>query len=309
MTQPALTPGPAQPGNPGPGNLGPGNLGSGNPGPGNPWLAHTVVVEDICPETPGVATYRLRFREPAVRDGYRFLPGQFNMLYLPGCGESAISLSGDPSRPGELIHTIRVVGRVTEAIAALEVGETLGLRGPYGTPWPMEACRDQDVVLVAGGIGLAPLRPVLLALSAATPPTRRRVLLYGGRSPDTLLYSAEFDTWRRRGWDVRVTVDRAPDDWPGTVGVVTGLLDRLSPLDSERTVVLTCGPEVMMDFTVRAALRRGVPRERIWLSMERNMQCAVGLCGHCQLGPAFVCRQGPVFRLDAIEPYLRVRDL
>ncbi len=275
----------------------------------NPWLSHTVAVAAVWPEVDGVATYRLRPIDPSSAQAYHFRPGQFNMLYVPGCGEVAISLSGDPGQSGELLHTIRVVGRVTEAIAVLGVGGTFGLRGPYGSGWPVEECLGRDVVLIAGGIGLAPLRPVIYSIISRREAFGRVVLLYGARTPETILYAHQFQDWQRKGLEIIVTVDRADSDWTGNVGVVPLLLDRLEPFAADQTIVLTCGPEVMMDFTIRSAVRRGMSRERIWLSMERNMQCAVGLCGHCQLGPAFVCRQGPVFRLDAIEPYLHLRDL
>jgi NAD(P)H-flavin reductase len=278
--------------------------------PPNPWLARPAAIEQIAPEIGGVATYRLRLADAAGGDAYRFQPGQFNMLYVPGCGEAAISLSGDPAQHGAgLLHTIRVVGRVTEAIAAIRVGGQIGVRGPYGSSWPIDECRGRDVVLVAGGIGRAPLRPVVYVLAARRQEFRRVTLLYGARTPDMLLYAHEFAAWRGRGIDVQATVDRAASGWSGPVGAVPLLIDRLLPLDPAATVLFTCGPEVMMDFAIRSARQRGLARERIWLSMERNMQCAVGLCGHCQLGPAFVCRQGPVFRYDAIEPYLPVRDL
>lgn len=276
----------------------------------NPWLAHTAEITAVTPEIDDVATYRLRLLKESAASAAPFRPGQFNMLYVPGCGESAISLSCDPaSCGGELLHTIRVVGRVTEAIAALGVGARIGVRGPYGSSWPLDECWGRDVLLVAGGLGLAPLRPVIHALLARRDNVRRVVLMYGARTPDTLLYSREFADWMRQGLEVQITVDRANDDWIGGVGVVPLLIDRLEPLDLLRTVMFTCGPEVMMDFAIRSARQRGLGREQIWLSMERNMQCAVGLCGHCQLGPAFVCRHGPVFRFDVIEQYLPVRDL
>lgn len=276
----------------------------------NPWLAHTAIIDAVTPEIDAVATYRLRLRDESAAAAYRFRPGQFNMLYVPGCGEAAISLSGDSASDGAaLVHTIRVVGRVTEAIAAIGVGGQIGVRGPYGSSWPIDMCWGRDVLLVAGGIGLAPLRPAIYALLARRDKVRRVVLLYGARTPEAQLYAAEFAEWERQGLELQVTVDRADGTWTGSVGVVPFLLDRLGSLAPAQTVMLTCGPEVMMDFSIRSARQRGLAREQIWLSMERNMQCAVGLCGHCQLGPEFVCRDGPVFRFDAIEPYLRVRDL
>lgn len=275
----------------------------------NPWLAQPAVIESIEQEIESVATYQLRFTDSKVAEQYRFLPGQFNMLYIPGCGESAISLSGSPALNGfHVLHTIRFVGRVTDAIRKLQVGDQLGVRGPFGTPWPMEHCKGHDVIVLAGGIGLAPLRPLLYWLIENRREFGRLVLMYGSRSPDMLLYAAELKTWQDQGIEVLVTVDRASESWSGSVGVVPLLLDRLAGLKPDRTRVLTCGPEVMMHYVALAALSRGVSQLSIWLSIERNMQCAVGLCGHCQLGGMFVCRQGPVFRYDTIERLLRVRD-
>jgi NAD(P)H-flavin reductase len=282
---------------------------SGQTGDANPWLSHTVAIRAIRPEVQGVATYDLAFQDEAVRAAYRFAPGQFNMLYLPGAGEIAISVSDDPRSTDSCAHTIRVAGNVTRTLAALKVGETLGLRGPFGTGWPMSECAGRDVVLVAGGIGLAPLRPAICELLRDRGQFGRLHLLYGARSPDTLLYGSEHDVWSRRGMIVHTTVDRSAAGWMGNVGVVTLLLERLRSVDPSNTVLLCCGPEVMMRFTVGAALHRGLSPERLWVSMERNMQCAVGLCGHCQWGPAFLCKEGPVFRYDRVAPFLDVEGL
>ncbi len=275
----------------------------------NPWLSHSVVIDAIQQEIESVATYQMRFVDSHVAQGYRFQPGQFNMLYIPGCGESAISHSGPPSLDGnKIVHTIRFVGRVTDAIAKLRVGDRLGVRGPFGTAWPMDRCKGRDVIVVAGGIGLAPLRPALYSFMENRDDFGRVVLLYGSRSPELLLYAEELESWKERGIEIQVTVDRATESWQGAVGVVPLLLDRLAGLKPNFTEVVMCGPEVMMHYSALSAIKRNIPKESIWLSIERNMQCAVGLCGHCQLGPVFVCRQGPVFRYDAIENLLKVRD-
>lgn len=275
----------------------------------NPWLAQTVSIADIKREIEGVTTYDLAFQDKEFAAAYRFEPGQFNMLYLPGAGEIAISLSDDPQRSGSCAHTIRLAGNVTRSMAALPRGATIGLRGPFGTSWPMAECIGRDVVLVAGGIGLAPLRPVLYQLIRYRRHYQRVSLLHGARSPDMLLYSDQYRSWEQAGVGVETTVDRAGADWGGNVGVVTLLLERLRAMDPANTVLLCCGPEVMMRYTVATAQQRGLQREQIWVSMERNMQCAVGLCGHCQLGPEFVCKDGPVFRYDAIEPFMDVKGL
>jgi NAD(P)H-flavin reductase len=277
----------------------------------HPWRTHTVAIREITPELDGVATYHLAFRDPAAAESYRFAPGQFNMLYLPGAGEIPISLSEDPRATESFAHTVRVAGNVTRTLARLQPGETLGLRGPFGTAWPLQECAGRDVVLVAGGIGLAPLRPAIYALLYNVQQDGagyygRLHLLYGARSPGTLLYTSQYENWASRRLNVQTTVDRSAPGWNGNVGVVPLLLERLRDFNPQNTMLLACGPEVMMKFTVKAALQRGMPPERIWLSLERNMHCAVGLCGHCQLGPEFICKDGPVFRYDRIVPFLNV---
>ena len=276
---------------------------------GNPWLAHTVRIDKVVPEIPDVATYDLSFVDPTVAAKYQFIPGQFNMLYLPGVGEIAISISADPRSRGTWAHTIRVAGTVTQTLARLGPGATLGLRGPYGNPWPIESCRGRDVILVAGGIGLAPLRPAVEYLLEHRAAFGRLTLIYGARSPDTLLYRRQYSDWIARGMQVQVTVDRATPHWTGNIGVVPLLFDRLRPLVPGNSVVFSCGPEVMMRYAMRSAFQRGLKGEQVFLSLERNMQCAVGLCGHCQLGPAFICRDGPVFRYDRIAPFLSIEAL
>jgi NAD(P)H-flavin reductase len=279
------------------------------------WSPQTAVIEEIRPETPGVATYRLRTRSGGAVGDYAFQAGQFNMIYWPGFGEVAISMSGPPPSAGDdrfaagWLHTIRQAGQVTSALAALRVGESVAIRGPYGKPWPLEACRTHDVILMAGGIGLAPLRPALYECLARRADFGRIVLLYGAKTSDGLLYRDEYARWEQSGLEMYLTVDRATRDWHGSVGVVPLLLDRLRLPQPDRAVVLCCGPEVMMRFAAASALARGLSPARIWVSLERHMQCAVGLCGHCQLGTELVCRDGPVFRWDRVQPLLQIHDL
>lgn len=240
--------------------------------------------------------------------GFAFKPGQFNMLYVHGVGEVPISISGDPATPERLVHTIRAVGTVTRVMAKLGEGAELGVRGPYGSAWPIDEAKGRDVLVIAGGLGLAPLRPVILRVLGNRADYGRVTILYGARTPADLLFRRELETWRGR-FDLRVEaiVDRAGRDWFGPVGVVTRLLDGV-PVEPE-DAVFVCGPEIMMRFAVRELEKRGVPREAIWISMERSMKCGVGLCGHCQLAGSFVCRDGPVYRYDRIAPYLQVREL
>jgi NAD(P)H-flavin reductase len=255
-------------------------------------------------EAPGVVTLELTPPRP-----FEFRPGQFNMLSLPGIGEVPISISGDPASTGYTLHTIRDVGPVTHALCALRPGQRAGVRGPYGTSWPVAAAEGGDLVIVAGGIGLPPLRPALHEALARRDRFGRVVLLYGARTPADLLFTRELHRWRARfDLDVHITVDAADRDWLGDVGVVPDLVRRV-PLDPPRTTAFMVGPEVMMRFTVRALLAAGVPESRIYLSMERNMQCAVAMCGHCQLGPFLVCRDGPVFGYRALAPWLVIREV
>ena len=256
-------------------------------------------------ETPDTSTLELK---PLDSSEFRFAPGQFTMIAAGGSGEVPISISGDPGDPRILIHTVRGVGLATDALCAARPGEVLSVRGPFGAPWPMRDLEGADVVVAAGGIGLAPVRPALLSLLAGSDRYRRLVLLYGGRAPAQLLFQSELEAWAERGLEVLVTVDSAGPEWLGHVGVVTRLVNRAA-IDPDRTVSLLCGPEVMMRFMAAALIDKGVARSRIYASMERNMQCGTGQCGHCQLGPTLVCRDGPVYRWDRLEPWLAIREL
>jgi NAD(P)H-flavin reductase len=255
-------------------------------------------------ESHDTVTLELEPPEP-----FGFEPGQFNMLRLPGIGEVPISISGDPTAPGPVRHTIRDVGAVTHALCALAPGQTLGVRGPYGTSWPVRAAEGGDVVIVAGGIGLPPLRPAIYHVLAHRESYGRLVLLYGARTPADLLFTDELAAWRSRfDLTVEVTVDGAGRDWHGNVGVVPDLVAKTS-FDPQATVAFTVGPEIMMRFAVRALLAAGVAQDRVFLSMERDMQCAAALCGHCQLGPYLLCRDGPVLGYGPLARWMGVREL
>jgi NAD(P)H-flavin reductase len=247
--------------------------------------------------------------EPAGEPAGAFSPGQFAMLYAWGAGDVPISVSGGTGVDGRLVHTVRAVGAVTERIVATPEGGGLGVRGPYGTAWPVGAAEGRDVVLVAGGIGLAPLRPVIHHVLAARERYGRLVVLYGGRSPAELLYRDELAAWGARDdlW-LGVTVDTAQAGWAGRVGVVTTLV-AAAPFDPARAIAMLCGPEVMMRFAAPALRERGLPGAAIHLSLERSMKCGVGHCGHCQLGPLFVCKDGPVLSLPEVEGLMAVREL
>lgn len=271
------------------------------------------------PMVPTLARVRRRRRElhdtwtlelePENEALLAFRAGQFNMLYAFGIGEIAISISGDPARPAPLVHTIREVGKVSAALARLGPGDVVGVRGPFGSDWPVEQAAGHDVVVIAGGLGLAPLRPALYRLFAERARFGRIVLLYGTRSPTDILYPRELERWRQRlDIQLEVTVDHAGTDWHGHVGVVTGLIPHAT-FDPQQTVAFVCGPEIMMRFGAMALRDAGVAENAIHLSMERNMKCAIGHCGHCQLGPTFVCKDGPVFPFDRMRPLMAFKEL
>lgn len=273
----------------------------------HPWVAHSARIDDIRVEVRGVATYDLVFDNPNVAATYRFEPGQFNMLYLPGYGESAISISSDPDRNGTLSHTVRAAGNVTQALGRKKIGDHIGLRGPFGSSWPLNSYRGNDIVIACGGIGLAPLRPAIYHILNHRDEYGRVILLYGARTPKDLLFTLEYDTWRSKGLEVEVTVDIGDAGWKGHVGVVPVLFYRLR-LQPKQTAVMTCGPEIMMRFVVFEALARRVHPEDIFISLERNMSCAMGFCGHCQYGPHFVCKDGPVFSFRQVKRFLNLEE-
>jgi NAD(P)H-flavin reductase len=274
----------------------------------NAMLPTACRVERVQRETRDTVTVEL---VPETNGGRpSFEPGQFNMLYAFGVGEVPISVSGDPTDDSSVwVHTIRDVGAVTRAFCGLNLGDVVGLRGPFGSAWPVRDVEGSDVLIMGGGIGLAPLRPAVYQALARRERYGRIVVLYGARSPLDMLYVDELKSWRARfDLEVEVTVDYAVGDWRGQVGVVTDLLE-YAHFDPLETVALLCGPEIMMRFSAMELQDRGVDPDHIYLSVERNMKCAVGFCGHCQLGSEFVCKDGPVFRLPRIAPLLNIREL
>lgn len=239
----------------------------------------------------------------------QFAPGQFNMLYVFGVGEVPISISGSPTHPAKLVHTIRAVGAVTKAIRKMKPGAVLGIRGPFGTHWPLDEAAGRDVVIVTGGVGLAPLRPAIYQLMARRKRYGKVILLYGARAPEEMLYHRELNQWRWQGdIEIHTTVDRAERGWGGNVGVVTTLFPKVT-FDVRKAMAMVCGPEVMMRFTIMDLEKRGVCPENIFVSVERNMKCAIGFCGHCQYGPQFICKDGPVFRYDRIRTIFGKKEI
>ena len=273
----------------------------------DPMLTHPYVVRTVTKETAD--TFTLAVEPDVGKAGTSFAPGQFSMLWVFGVGELPISISGDPAKQNQLVYTVRSVGQATHAFVSQPVGNSVGVRGPLGTGWPAEAARGKDVTIVAGGIGLAPLRPLVYHVLANRKEYGRLVILYGARSPRELLYRKELAAWaRERETQVLVTVDYGGLAWRGHVGVVTTLF-KYAQLQPARSVAMVCGPEIMMRFATRELEMHGLRRDDIYLSMERNMKCAVGFCGHCQYGPYFICKDGPVFRYEQIRPLLEKYEL
>ncbi len=276
------------------------------PTPGHPFAPAPYRVRAVATETPDTTTIVI---EPwGTRRIGRTQPGQFVMLYAFGIGESPIGVAGGHP-DGQLVHTVRNAGKVTGALCRLTPGDTVGVRGPYGHGWPIGEAKGRDILIVAGGLGLPPLRPLVYELFARRESYGRVEIIYGARTPKDLVYYDEIQTWRRRN-DLRlqVTVDAAGREWYGDVGVVTTRIPD-ARFETGRTTAFLCGPEIMMRMTAQALVARGLAPEAIWVSMERNMKCAVGFCGHCQFGPSFVCRDGPVLRYDRVQHLLSLREV
>ncbi|WOJ93142.1 FAD/NAD(P)-binding protein [Congregibacter variabilis] len=270
----------------------------------DPFIPASVTVEALQQESHDVFT--LSVCAPSNYAG--FTPGQFNMLYLPGRGESAISISGDPGNNSTITHTVKAVGNVTRALCDLRPSQRIGLRGPFGRGWPLEQANGRELLLIAGGIGLAPLRPVLYAALEAPKRYARITVLLGARSPQDLLFTEELQRWKSHtDLQFLASVDNADANWQGDVGVITQLIPRIE-MNPKNVLAMICGPEVMIRFCAKSLRDRGVPADAIYVSLERNMKCALGICGHCQLGPHFLCRNGPVFGYAEVERFLMTRE-
>jgi sulfhydrogenase subunit gamma (sulfur reductase) len=270
----------------------------------NPYLIHPATIVDKVRESEAIHTYRLRIDDEAVRQRYRFAAGQFNMVYLFGVGEVAISIVSDPDESEFLDHTIRAVGRVTSAIARLQAGEALGIRGPFGQGWPLEEARGRDVVIVTGGLGCAPVVGAIEYIFRRRDQYGAVKILHGVKTPEDLLFRERFETWRTQpDTEVLLTSDQPGKVWRYHVGVVTELFEHVS-IDSASTMVLMCGPEIMMRLGAPILIGRGIPATSIYVSLERHMECGIGLCGHCQMGPYFLCKDGPVMSYDRVARLL-----
>jgi NAD(P)H-flavin reductase len=257
-------------------------------------------VKEVVSETPDTLTFTFDLEDGRGPKDIR--PGQFNMLYVYGVGEVPISIASSPSE-ALVRHTVRSVGTVTTLISKMKKGDVIGLRGAFGTSWPTDEARGKELLIVAGGLGLAPLRPVIVDALANPRRFKGVKVLYGARTPRDLLYTYEYSDWsKRQGSEFLLTVDRAEEGWKGKVGVVTTLFKEVDVL-AEEAVAFVCGPEVMMKFTVQELLRRRVPPDNIFVSLERHMSCGVGTCGHCQMGPVFICKDGPVLSYSKVRRF------
>jgi len=275
--------------------------------PNDPMLPHPYRVTDVGKETPD--TFTLTLQPEKGSNTSTFQPGQFSMLWVFGVGELPISISGDPAEHDRLVYTVRSVGQATHALVSRGVGESVGVRGPLGAGWPTDSAQGRDIIVVAGGIGLAPLRPMICEVLRHREAYGRLVLLYGARSPRDLLYRKELVAWARAPeTQVLATVDYGGLGWRGHVGVVTTLF-KYARLQPDRSLAMVCGPEIMMRFVTKELENQGLARDHIYLSVERNMKCGIGLCGHCQYGPHFICKDGPVFSYERIRSLLEKYEL
>lgn len=257
-------------------------------------------------ETTDTATLLL---ENIAGEATPFSPGQFTMLYVFGIGEVPISIAGNPADERLLVHTVRKVGAVTEGICALDIGDQVGIRGPFGTGWPIDEATGKDLLIITGGIGLAPLRPAILASMDRGAEFSSLSLLYGARTPKDLLYKPDLLGWEASpDLHVEITVDRAGFDWRGDVGLVTTLLPRIE-FDPDNTHAFVCGPEVMMRVVARELRDQGVSPDEISISLERNMKCGIGFCGHCQYGSDFLCKTGPVVPFSRFEKRMMAGEI
>jgi NAD(P)H-flavin reductase len=266
------------------------------------YILKKALISRITQETKDTYTYHIKPLEGEIKGA----SGQFNILYAYGGGEIPVAISGIENE--EIMHTIRFVGAVTRMLSKMREGSIICLRGPYGNPWPLNGSRKQDVLIVAGGIGLAPLRPVIMEVKRNRSEYGKLMILYGARTPQDLLYKREFEEYSKiEDCEFHVTVDKRDETWTGNVGVVTTLIPKVK-VNPKNTIAMVCGPEIMMKFTVKDLMeKKGLDASRIYISMERRMRCGIGQCGHCQVGPFFVCRDGPVFQYSKIKRYFEVK--
>lgn len=270
-------------------------------------LPHEAEIVERIDESESIFTFRLRFTDPDLHERYSFQPGQFNMIYLPGVGEVPISIVSDPEDEHLYDHTIRAVGRVTHGLAQLQAGDRIGVRGPYGRGWPVRESKGRDVVLVTGGLGCAPVVSVINYVLRRRQEYGRLTIMQGVKHASDLIWREKYEQWAALpDTQVLLAANEPGPGWPWHTGYVTALFDQAHILP-DNSVVMMCGPEGMMVAVAKDMLARGIPERDLWLSMERNMQCGIGACGHCQIGGKFACHDGPVFSYDQIKELLPVK--
>lgn len=270
----------------------------------NPYLPQEAEIVERIEEARDIFTLRLRFTDPAVHSAYSFAPGQFNMLWLPGVGEIPISIVSDPEDEHMYNHTIRGVGRVSNGLRTLRQGDRLGVRGPYGRGWPMQEAVGRDVVIATGGLGCAPAVSVINYVVRRREQFGRLIIMQGIKHSNDLIWRSSYEQWAELpDTQVLLAAGESGPQWPWAQGNIMVLIDR-ADFDPENCTAMLCGPQGMMVAVTDHLMARGVSDDDIWLSMERNMQCAIGHCGHCQIGAKFVCKDGPVFNYAEIADLL-----
>lgn len=273
----------------------------------DPWVPFSYNVVSKTQETEGLFTLTL---EPEGNQAIKPIqPGQFNMLYVFGIGEIPISVSSLAEEHPKLTHTIAAVGPVSNACVSLKIGDSIGVRGPFGSTWPLESAKGKDIIIMAGGVGFAPIRPLIEEIIANRMDFNNVNILYGTRDPGMIIFHQDIISLQAdSSLNFLITVDHSFTNWHGNVGVVTNLIDQ-ADFDPDNTVSYLCGPEIMMRYGAYSIINAGIPSDQIFLSMERNMKCGIGHCGHCQYGSFFVCMDGPVFSYPQIESYFKTPEL
>ena len=271
------------------------------------YLPRQARVEQIEIENSQISTFVLAFSDRPYNDAFRYQPGQFMLVSMPHCGEAPISISSTPTRPGSIHLSVRRAGKLTTAMHGLRTGDTIGLRGPYGRPFPMEQLHGKDLLFVAGGIGLAPLRAVINTCLNQRKQFGALTVLYGSRTPSDIAFENDLSQWQKQGVDCRLTVDAPEPGWDGAVGLVTSLLDDVKP-ELDKSIALICGPPLMFRAVLGKLASMGFSDHQVLTTMERHMKCGVGICRHCHMDGKLACVDGPVFSLAELRR-LRIMEL
>ncbi len=272
--------------------------------PNDRYLPYETEIVERIQETPTIFTLRLRFTDPQLQKNYSFQPGQFNMLYLYGVGEVAISIVSDPENNTLYDHAIRMVGRVTKGLAKLKQGDYLGVRGPFGRGWPLQKTQQKDVIIITGGLGCAPVVSAINYIMQRRAQYNRLIIMQSVKHSDDLIFRKRYEQWQQvPNTEVYLAADKASKGWPWQLGRVTDMIQALQ-FDAENTLAMLCGPEIMMQVAAQELIKKQFAEDHIYLGMERNMECAIGHCGHCQFGGLFICKNGPVLAYSALKELL-----